>query len=237
MRVKIPQPEEGEQIVLRKDGRREDAARETIGVDRINAFSDGVFAVAITLLILTIDVPQVEGGELANTLRALWPKFEGFLISFAVIGGFWISYHLLFGYIERHKPLLLWINMLFLFFIVSLPFSTELMSVYGGRTLSVAFYDLNMIGASLSLCLLWWYASYRNKLVQEDLDPVVRRHILFNYLSMSAIFGAALALSFVKASISTFLYFLLIPNGILLERLKRRRIRAGAEAEEPSQSS
>jgi len=202
--------------------RGKDAAKEKAGINRINAFSDAVFAVAITLLILTIDVPQVESGELANALKALWPKFEGFLLSFVVIGAFWVGHHLVFGYIKRHTRWLLWLNLLFLMFIVSLPFSTDLMSEYNARALTVAFYDINMIGASLCLCLLWWYVSFRKNLVEEGLDRATRKHILFNYLSMVAIFTLALGLAFVRAGESTYVYLLLIPNGIFLERLKRK---------------
>jgi TMEM175 potassium channel family protein len=113
--------------------------REAAGVGRVNAFSDAVFAVAITLLILTIDVPQLsDAGQLGSALRALWPKFEGFLLSFVVIGAFWIAHHLIFGLIERSKPLLLWINLLLLMCIVALPFSTDLMSQYKGRISTIS---------------------------------------------------------------------------------------------------
>lgn len=200
--------------------------RERAGVARINAFSDGVFAVAITLLILTIDTPEIsDPGQLGSALKALWPKFEGFLIGFIIIGAFWVSHHLMFEYIKGHKQLLLWINLFFLMFIVMLPFSTDLMSEYINSSLAVIFYDLNMIAASLSLCLLWWYASYRNNLVGEEVNQAMRRHILINYSSMAAIFAVSAALAFLNSSASQYIYILLIPNVILLEHMKRRAVR------------
>jgi uncharacterized membrane protein len=199
--------------------------RERRGVARINAFSDAVFAVAITLLILTIDVPQIsDPGELGSALRALWPKFEGFLISFVVIGAFWVSHHLIFELIERHRPLLLWINLLFLMFIVALPFSTDLMSEYNNSSIAVVFYDINLIAASLLLFLLWWYVSYRHNLIEEGVDAALRKHLLLNYLTMGAIFALSLGIAFISPSGSQYAYLLLIPNSILLERMKRREL-------------
>jgi uncharacterized membrane protein len=204
--------------------------RERRGVARINAFSDAVFAVAITLLILTIDVPQVsDPGQLGNSLRALWPKFEGFIISFVVIGAFWASHHLIFELIERHKPLLLWINLMFLMFIVALPFSTDLMSEYSNSTIAVVFYDINLIAASLSLCLIWWYVSYYKNLVKEEVDAVLKWHLLLNHLTMGAIFALSLAIAFINPSKSQYIYLLLIPNSMLLEHMKRRKLKKPIE--------
>jgi uncharacterized membrane protein len=132
-------------------------APASLGIDRTNGFSDAVFAVAITLLILTITVPVVSDiSQLPSELEALWPKFVGFVISFAIIGAFWLSHHVIFACLSRLKPGLIWLNLLFLMFIVLLPFTTDLMSEYGESLVAMAFYDLNMAAASLSLCLLWY---------------------------------------------------------------------------------
>jgi uncharacterized membrane protein len=203
----------------RKKGR----AEESRGIDRLNGFSDAVFAVAITLLILTIEVPAVSDiSQLPSELKTLWPKFQGFLISFIIIGAFWVSHHTVFGLLRKHKPGLLWINLIFLMCIVLLPFSTDLMSEYADSVCAVVFYDLNMIAASASLCLLWWYASYRHNLVQEDLDPASRRHLLLVFANMSIIFAISLGMAFISPSNSQYLYLLLIPNSFILERKHRR---------------
>jgi uncharacterized membrane protein len=200
---------------------------EAKGIDRVNGFSDAVFAVAITLLILTLDVPSVSDiSQLSNEMKDLWPKFQGFLISFVIIGAFWISHHFIFRYIKRHKPLMLWINLFFLMFIVLLPFSTDLMSEYNDSVLAVVFYDLNMIAASLSLLLLWWYVSYKFKMVDENLDPALRWHLSLNFLTMPTIFALSAVIAFISASNSQYLYLLLIPNGIVLEHIHRRKLKA-----------
>ncbi len=195
---------------------------EERGIDRVNGFSDAVFAVAITILILTLDTPSVsDSSQLPSELRAMWPHFLGFLISFVIIGAFWMSHHMMFQYIKRHMSGLLWLNLFFLMFIVLLPFSTDLMSESKASLLSVVFYDLNMIAASLTLSLLWWYASYLRMLVDEDLNPSLRQHLLLNMLSMACVFAASLGVAFVNVSASQYMYFLLIPIGMVLERIRK----------------
>lgn len=199
------------------------------GIDRVNGFSDAVFAVAITLLILTITVPIVsDSGELSSALDAMWPQFSSFLISFVIIGMFWISHHVMFRYLQRHSPGFLWINLLFLMFIVFLPFSTDLMSEYGNSVLAVVFYDLNMVAASGTLLLLWWYMSYRRNLVDEDLDPELRKHLLLNQASIALVFLCAIGIAFINIPASQYFYFTLFPIGFLLERVHSKSGPEGA---------
>jgi uncharacterized membrane protein len=200
------------------------------GLERVNGFSDAVFAVAITLLILTIVVPEVsDTGSLPQELVDMWPKFTGFLVSFVIIGAFWMSHHGIFAYLRRSTPGLLWINLFLLMFIVILPFSTDLMSEYGSSVLAVVFYDINMAAVALLMSLLWWYASYFRSLVDESVSPALRRHLLLNYLSMSLIFCISIAIAFINIPASQYFYFTLIPNGILLDRmLRKNELRAGA---------
>ena len=208
---------------------KENLEGEARGIERVNNFSDAVFAVAITLLILTIDVPSISDiNQLPSELKAMWPKFLGFLISFAIIGAFWISHHIMFKYIRRHKPLMLWINLFFLMFIVLLPFSTDLISEYNNSVTAVVFYDLNMIATGLSLLLLWWYVSYKFNLVDEDLDPATRWHISLNFLATSAIFALSAGVAFISPSNSQFLYLLLIPIGRVLGHIHKRNLKAAA---------
>jgi uncharacterized membrane protein len=193
------------------------------GLERVNGFSDAVFAVAITLLILTVIVPEVSDvGQLRQELVDMWPKFFGFLLSFVIIGAFWMGHHAIFGYLRRYTRGLLWINLFLLMFIVLLPFSTDLMSEYNGSELTVVFYDLNMIAVTLALSLLWWYVSYRNRLVDESLHPAVRRHLLLNYLSMSLVFGVSAAIALVNIPASQYIYLALIPSGMFLGHKVRR---------------
>jgi uncharacterized membrane protein len=197
--------------------------RKFMRLERINGFSDAVFAVAITLLILTIEVPVVSNAsELGSKLSALWPKFLGFLISFFIIGFFWVAHHLIFNYLKRLTPGLLWLNLVFLLFIVILPFSTDLMSEYNSSSTALMFYNANMALASLMLLLLWMYMSHDNRLIEEDFDPALRRHLLLIYLNMTIIFLISVAVAAVNASASQYVYLLLIPNSFVLEHIHRK---------------
>jgi len=197
--------------------------REARGLERAVGFSDAVFAVAITLLILTIVVPEVSDvSQLRQELVDLWPKFVGFFISFVIIGAFWMSHHSMFALIRRSTPGLLWMNLFLLMFIVLLPFSTDLMSEYNSSVLAVVFYDINMVVVAFSLSLLWWYASYRNDLVDEAVSPAVRKHLLLTYLSMTLVFCLSIAIAFVNIPVSQYFYFALIPSSMFLDRILRR---------------
>lgn len=197
--------------------------KEFVRLERLGGFSDAIFAVAITLLILTIDVPVVsDASELGSELQALWPKFLGFLISFFIIGSFWVSHHLIFNYLKRLSPGLLWLNLIFLLFIVTLPFSTDLMSEYNNSSTALIFYNANMALASLTLCILWVYMSHDNRLIDDDFNPATRKHILLIYLNMTIIFLISVAVAAVNASASQYIYLLLIPNSFVLEHIHRK---------------
>jgi len=110
---------------------------------RIEAFSDGVFAIAITLLVLTLQVPDVHGG-LWHALLDEWPQFAGYLTSFAIIGIMWVNHHSMFRMIVRSDRILLFLNLLLLLWTALLPFPTNLIARYlgdGGADAAVAEAD------------------------------------------------------------------------------------------------
>ena len=94
-----------------------------------------------------------------------------------------------------------------------------MMSEYNQSVSAVVFYDVNMVAASISLCLLWWYVSYRYRLVDEDLDPALRKHLFLNFLNMSLILLFSIGIAFINIPASQYFYILLIPNGIVLDRI------------------
>src|SRR5919199_4021121 len=123
---------------------REQMTEDDRGLERIIFFSDAVFAIAITLLVLNIEVPDIPQGrvaqELLGQLLALWPKYLSYVISFLVILIFWISHHSIFSTIRGYDRVLIWLNSLFLMFVAFLPFPTALLSEYGDQQLVVVIY-------------------------------------------------------------------------------------------------
>src|SRR5664279_3675180 len=130
------------------------ADRNAFQLERLILFSDAVFAIAITLLIIEIKTPVLSERSTSALLEALAEKFSeffGFLLSFLVIGTFWISHHRLFGFVTGYTQRLLWLNLLMLLWIVFVPFTSGLNSHYGGMDAVWMIYSLNMFMIALSL--------------------------------------------------------------------------------------
>jgi uncharacterized membrane protein len=148
---------------------------------RLLAFSDGVFAFAITLLILDVRLPaDISKAGLGSALIALWPNYLAFLLSFIVIGLYWSAHIRMFREIIRYDQNLIWLNLLFLLFIVVIPFSTSVLSLYLIQ-LSVIVYAILMACAGYMHTVLRLYAGRNHRLVSKKHSPVyIRRGILFS---------------------------------------------------------
>lgn len=151
---------------------------------RLEAFSDGVFAVAITLLILNIQVPPVKDGLLRGLL-ASWPSYLGYVTSFLIIGLFWANHHYMFKYINRTDHYLLLLNILVLMVIVLIPFATELLTAFihsSDRYYGAIIYSGVLLLSSVMYNLLWYYASHRYRLLDKGLSPDALRRLTRRYL-------------------------------------------------------
>ncbi len=142
---------------------------------RIEAFSDGVFAVAITLLVLGFQVPQtmLADHELVQWLLEQWPAFFAFVTSFVTIGVMWINHHRMFTHIKRADTTLLSLNLLLLLLIVFVPFPTLLIADYvlvPGQHFAALLYSGIYILLAVCFNLLWRYATYGNRLIGKKAD-------------------------------------------------------------------
>ncbi len=175
------------------------------GLDRIIFFSDGVFAIAITLLALEIRLPDpivnLNNDELAAALVAIWPKYMSFLISFLVIGFFWISHHRKFHYIQRYDKTLIFLNLLLLMVIAFIPFPTTVLSQYGNRTATI-FYALVIILGGLISMVTWWYASHHNRLIDSQMDAKQRRNEILIPAVTMGIFLLSIGLAFLDENLA-----------------------------------
>jgi uncharacterized membrane protein len=186
--------------------------QDHIGLERIIFFSDAVFAIAITLLALEIRIPVVENSltdnELAQVLISIWPKYLAYGIGFMTIGVFWMSHHRKFRLIQRYDRNLMWLNLLFLMFIAFIPFSTSVISEYGNRT-STIFYAIVVSMASIASFCVWWYASYRNRLIDPHFDSRQRRHETQIALVVFSIFAVSIGLAFINADLAKLFWILI----------------------------
>ena len=169
--------------------------------ERIVFFSDAVFAIAITLLVLEIKVPELmpAAGAWQNveSLLALWPKLLSFAISFGVIGAAWTSHHRIFSYIQGFDRRLIWLNLMLLLSIVFMPMPTEILGESGPETVSVILYASVLALAALVEWAIWSYATRHHRLVAPDLE---RRIITYNAarpLLVFLIFGLSIGLAWI----------------------------------------
>jgi len=183
-----------------------------LGRNRIEALTDGVFAVAMTLLVLDIKVPELEqslsSAELPLRLLALWPKFLTYAISFVILGVYWVGHHMQLSFIRSADRPLLWINILFLLWVALVPFSTALLSEYTTHRLAVAVYGANLIAIGLTLALHWWYATAGTRHVDPNTHPGLVRAAMVRTLMGPLLYLIAIAISFFSTELSLVVYAL-----------------------------
>ena len=182
----------------------------TKGLDRLLALADGVFAIAITILVLDIRVPpDLAARELLTHVADLIPKFISYAISFVVIAIYWQAQRETFEDIERHDRVLTWMTFLFLMAIAFLPFPTLLLGEYWDHQISVVFYASDAAVASLLLVSISWYAKRGHRLVSEDIDEERARLRAAQGLAVPLVFLASIAISFWSTELATASWLLL----------------------------
>lgn len=146
--------------------------REPEETDRLLALSDAVVGIAITLLVLEITVPTVPAGATTAILPDLvaeqWHELAAYVLSFLIIGQYWVLHRRIFVHVDRHDRGVLWLNLLFLLMVAFVPYATNLFTTYPGR-FGVTVYAGVLAATGLTLMLLWGYAS-RNELLEAGLD-------------------------------------------------------------------
>jgi len=168
-----------------------DQSRE---VARIAAFSDGVFAIAITLLALQLDIPSGSWVDVWAELGKLGSSFISFAISFAVIGAYWVAHHRLFSLVERYDRRLIWLNLLSLFFIVVMPFTTSLVGEHGNQNAAVIVYALCVAAAGFANTGMAAYALVGHRLCASDVDDDMVKYHIWRGLVIALTFCVSLAL-------------------------------------------
>lgn len=185
------------------------ATRDEKETGRVDAFSDGVFAIAVTLLVLTIQVPDpqttLKVGTLAAALLAKWPVYLAYVISFGFILIMWVNHHNLFRSIARADHWLLLLNGLLLLFITLVPFPTALLAEFlltsGAATAAVVYSGLFFLIA-LAFNALWWYIMRHPHLLLQSVNTQLTTSITRRYRFGPLLYLAALGLAFVNVPAS-----------------------------------
>ncbi len=204
-------------------------------VERLNALSDGVFAVAITLLALGIALPEIEGAatnsKMWHGLAELWPHFFSYILSFVIIAKFWISHHSLFSVIRSADRVIIWMNVSYLLLIVFMPYPTQLLSLYGETAVATALYAAVLATAGILQGLMGLYATRGHRLVDDEFEMRHAGAYLRNSFIMSAIFIISIGIAFVSPTAAQLFWIVLFITP-LLEHLVFRKKTEGPGVEE-----
>ena len=170
---------------------------------RLEAFSDGVFAIAITLLIIEVGVPHLEEGQsLGHALRDLWPSYFGYALSFVTIGVMWINHHALFKDIDRVDHPLLVLNLLLLLCIAFVPFPTAVLAEFlrddENALAATVAYGVTFTITAVLFNAMWLYAAYNRHLLDEHVSEARARRRTLQYLPGTPLYALGIAIAFVN---------------------------------------
>ena len=192
--------------------RQEDDEAAEEGMGRILALSDGVFAIAMTLLILEIAVPATTSDtHLPEALLKLWPGYLAYVLSFVVIARFWVAHHLAFRLIARYDGVLIWLNLLLLMFVSFLPFPTAVLGRHNGSPAAAVLYAAAVVLAGGASTAYWWYASGRGGLLRPDVGAARVRAVRARGLSSPAFFALTLPIAAFAPYAAEILWLLVFP--------------------------
>ena len=170
---------------------------------RVEAFSDGVFAIAITLLILDIKVPLGQGSDLWQALGREWPSYDAYVVSFMVIGIMWANHHQVFGFVSQVDRALLFFNLLLLMVVVALPWAADVVANYLDKPAeasnAMAVYSGFMVAHSITFSLLWWWLTRTGHCFDARVDTVAARAMRLRFAVGLVVYPVLLGLSFVSA--------------------------------------
>jgi uncharacterized membrane protein len=201
-------------------------------MERLVFFSDAVFAIVITLLVLPlaaeVDLPE-DGEDLATSVWHLWPEALSFVISFMVIGQFWLAHHRMFTHVDRYDHGLLWANLVCLLTVSFLPFPTAVLGSAGSddETVAVVFYASSMTVTSICFTLMWIYAQRRGLLAPEGTDQE-HRNFTARSIVTSAVFLCSVAAAFAGLAAAVLFWLVLLPAvriGLAVVHARRAQVR------------
>ena len=212
--------------------RQEEASDDAPSTARLEMFSDGVFAIAITLLIIEIRVPELEHGDsLRHALWQQWPSYLGYVLSFVIIGIMWVNHHMLFRFITRSSHGLLLMNGLLLLCVAFIPFPTAVLAEYlrdsGSATTAMVFYAGFFTFTAVVYNLLWRTAAAGYRLIdpaadRTEVDRITKAFVVGPVVYLVATLIALVSVAASLAILGALAVFYLFPSG--------RRVRPAGSA-------
>ena len=198
---------------------------------RLEALTDGVFAIIMTILVFNISVPEIilftEGDyaseRLADRFADLWPDFLAYVISFSTLGAFWVAHHRVFRWILYVNRPLIWINISFLMVIGLVPFSTTLLTQYMHTQNSIFAFSFNAILAGLLIYAIYYYVKHNPELVDKSVQAMIEKSSSRRVLATILTYSVAIIFSFIYLPVSLFLLLLVLVPEIIPDKYFGRR--------------
>jgi uncharacterized membrane protein len=204
----------------------ESSERSRYGLGRLLALSDGVFAFAVTLLVLDLVVPILSPGassaDLWEALSKEYISFLSYLLSFFIAGIWWNAHHRNFSRIRNSDTTLRWLNLLFLLWIALLPFFTKILDQYPNLQAAVVLYASDQAAAGIFMTLSWWYASRNYRLIDKNMKDSTIRFMLLRNAIAPLFFILSMGISFISPGIAIYFWWGMIPILAIIPRLQRK---------------
>jgi TMEM175 potassium channel family protein len=190
--------------------------------EHVVSFGDAIFAFAITFMTLSIDIPDLPANltesQLLSRLYDMYPQVESYIISFAVIAIFWVSYHQVFNFIKESHISMVYLNLLFLLFITFLSVTTSLVINYGSYQIPYVLYCILVIMTSSLLALIWWFGTKDYRLIDKNVHPLLIRGLMVNLLLVPFVFAISILVSFFDLDIAQYFWLIIVPLNIAVRR-------------------
>jgi uncharacterized membrane protein len=185
--------------------------------DRVIFFSDAVFAIAMTLLVVGIGIPHVRDAGLDHALRNKRQEIFSFFVSFVVIGYYWLSHHKFVSHLRAVDVRFMQLNLLYLAAIAFVPFPTALAGVYDTHPVSIVLYAITLGTASFLEAALFWHA-HRADLFDFALAPDAFRYNIIAALAPVLVFAASIPIAYVSTGWALLSWLLIFPFEVLIDR-------------------
>jgi len=192
-----------------------------IKIEFVISFSDSLFAFSITFMALSLQLPNfpsnIVESELTRRLsQTQIPSIIHYIISFMVVGTYWISYHRIFEHIRHTNITLVWLNLLFLLFISLTAYFTGLLTSYATHEIVVTTFAGIMAATGFMLFIIWLYATHNKYLVDKDIHPALVKYFLLRSLASPVIFLISIGISLINIQLTQFFWVLILPVGIII---------------------
>ena len=205
-----------------------------VGKNRIEALSDGIFAVAMTLLVFDFHVPSLPHDapnvQVLPALLHLWPKFVSYAVSFVSLGVFWVGHHNMYHAVRRADRSLLWLNILFFMFVAFLPFSTSVLNAFPETEVAPLMFGANLTIIGWLLFFQWRYADWQKGMLADFVSPEFRKTVQTRFLLYPVIATLTMMICFWSIPISLAVYMALLPLYMIPGS---GQVKAGHAAETP----